>query len=288
MVATRGALRRLARLLVACGLGFVATAAAAMPQQPLWELGLGVGALAFADYRGADTAHVYPVPVPYLVYRGRFLRADRDGVRERFFKQEVAELSISLNATTPVRSGDTPARQGMPDLRPTVEVGPSLDLHLWRSADRHARLDLRLPARVALTVESSPTSIGWFFAPCVNLDLIDVGRHAGWNLGLLAGPLYAERRYHEYFYGVAPQFASAGRPAYEAQGGYSGSRVIVSLSKRFRSYWIGAFARYDVLGGAAFAPSPLIRADSYWMTGIGIAWMIGESSRMVDASEEGP
>ena len=270
-VATRDAFRHLARLLVACGLGFAATATAKMPQQPL-----------------SDEYHGYVLPFPYLVYRGRFLRADRDGVRERAFKQEAVELNISLSATTPVRSGGTPAREGMPDLRPTVEVGPSLDLHLWHSADRHVRLDLRLPARVALTVESSPRSIGWFFAPYINLDLIDVGRHAGWDLGLLAGPLYAERRYHEYFYGVAPQFASAGRPAYEAPGGYSGSRAIVSLSKRFRGYWIGAFARYDMLGGAAFAPSPLVRTDSYWMTGIGIAWMIGESSRMVDAGDEGP
>jgi outer membrane scaffolding protein for murein synthesis (MipA/OmpV family) len=259
-----------------------------MPRKPLWELGLGVGALAFADYRGADTGHVYPLPVPYLVYRGRIFRADRDGVRGLLFDQDVAELNVSVNATTPVRSRDTFARRGMPDLKPTIELGPSLDLHLWHSANQHARLDLRLPARTALTVEFSPRSIGWFFAPNLNLDIIDVGDHAGWNLGLLAGPLFADRRYHDYFYGVAPQFSTAGRPAYAARGGYSGSQAIVSLSKRFPDYWVGAFARYDSLSGVAFAPSPLMRSGSYWAGGVAIAWMIGKSSRLVDAGDERP
>jgi outer membrane scaffolding protein for murein synthesis (MipA/OmpV family) len=265
---------------------WVASAAADPPQQPLWEVGLGVGALAFADYRGADTGHVYPLPVPYFVYRGQFLRADRDGVRGLLFDQRVVELNISVGATTPVRSGDTLARHGMPDLKPTVEIGPSIDVHLWKSVDRKVHLDLRLPARAAVTVESSPRSIGWFTAPQLAVDVLDVGHHPGWDLGLLAGPLYADQRYHQYFYGVAPQYATADRPAYQAHGGYSGTEGLVSLSKRFQNYWVGAFVRYDVLNGATFASSPLVRSNGYWATGVGIAWMIGQSSRMVDVIDD--
>jgi outer membrane protein len=263
------------------------TIPAAATPQPLWELGLGVGALAFDDYRGADTGHLYPLPVPYFVYRGRFLRADRDGVRGLLIDREVAELNLSVNATTPVHSGDTLARRGMPNLRPTAEIGPSLDWHLWRSADRHLRLDLDLAARTAITVEAAPRSIGWTFAPHLNLDLLDVGGHAGWNLGVLAGPLYANRRYDRYFYEVAPQYATAGRPAYQASGGYAGAQSLLALSKRYRGYWVGAFARYDTLRGAAFAGSPLVRSNSYWLGGVGIAWMIGESSKLVDV-RDGP
>ncbi|MDE2348586.1 MAG: hypothetical protein KGL92_08785 [Gammaproteobacteria bacterium] len=36
-------------------------------EKPLWEVGFGVGAIAFNDYRGADTSHVYPLPVPYII-----------------------------------------------------------------------------------------------------------------------------------------------------------------------------------------------------------------------------
>jgi hypothetical protein len=60
----------------------------------------------------------------------------------------------------------------------------------------------------------------------------------------------------------------------------------VSLSKRFPRYWVGMFARYDWLGGAVFESSPLVRRQSYWLGGIGIAWLIGQSSRMVDAGDE--
>jgi MipA family protein len=288
VVTARSRFGRLASLLVSGGLASTAGTAADVPQKPLWEFGLGIGALAFDDYRGADTAHVYPLPVPYFSYRGSIFRADRDGARGVLFNREVAEVNISVNATTPVRSSETTARRGMPNLKPTVEIGPSLDLHLWHSADRQARLDLRMPARLALTIESSPRSVGWLFAPRLNLDLLDVGGHAGWNLGVLSGPLFADRRYHEYFYGVAPQFATSDRPMYEARGGYSGSQALLSLSKRFPGYWVGAFARYDWLSGAVFTPSPLVRSQSYWLGGVGIAWLIGQSSRMVDASDERP
>lgn len=257
-------------------------------QEPLWEFGLGVGAFGLADYRGADTGKVYPLPVPYFIYRGRFLRADRDGVRGRLFKHEFVELNVSLNATTPVRSRRTGARSGMPNLQSTVEIGPSLDLHLWRATDGRARLDLRLPLRAAMSVDSSPDAIGLFFAPRVNIDFLDVAGHSGWNLGILVGPLFADRRYHGYFYDVAPQYATPGRPAYSARGGYSGSQALVSLSKRFPIYWVGCFARYDALSGAAFADSPLVRSNSYWTAGFAIAWMISRSSTMVSSGDVSP
>lgn len=280
-----GAWRRNSAALLLC----VASIAPALAEQkPLWEFGLGVGALSFADYRGADTSHVYPLPTPYLLYRGKLLRADREGVRGLLFNREFVELNISMNATTPVRSKDTPARHGMPDLRSTVEIGPSLDLHLWKTPDRRIRLDLRMPVRGALTVEASPRMIGWFFAPRLNLDFFDVAGHQGWNLGLLAGPLFADHRYHDYFYTVAPQFATADRPAYKARGGYSGSQVLASLSRRSAGYWVGGFVRYDTLRGAAFEASPLVRSDHYWVAGIGIAWMIGQSSTLVEVREQRP
>ena len=276
----------LASLIIWGSLVSVASVAAETPKKPLWEFGLGIGALAFDDYRGADTSHVYPVPVPYFDYRGHIFRADRDGARGVLFNRDVAELNVSVSATTPVRSSATSARNGMPNLRATVELGPSLDLHLWKSADRSIRLDLRMPLRTAFTIESPPRSIGWIFAPRINLDLLDVGGHDGWKLGILMGPLYGDRRYHEYFYGVAPQFATAERPAYEARGGYAGSQALVALSKRFPRYWVGAFARYDWLSGAVFEPSPLVRSRNYWFGGFGIAWLIGQSSRMVDPGDE--
>lgn len=254
-------------------------------EKPLWEAGLGIGALRFPDYRGSDEAQVYPVPVPYFIYRGKIFKADKDGVRGEIFNRRYAELSMSLNATIPVKSDNNAARRQMPDLQPTVEFGPSLDLHVWQSASEDMKLDVVMPLRVPLTVENSPQFIGWVFSPRINLDIANVAGLTGWNFGLGAGPIFADRKFHEYFYSVAPQFATPQRPAYEADGGYSGAHFLMALSKRFPNYWVGAYMRYDTLHGAAFEDSPLVRSNHYLSGGFGIAWMIGQSKRMVESDD---
>jgi MipA family protein len=272
-------------LLLALLLGALPVAGARASEQPLWEFGLGIGAIAFDDYRGASSMHAYPLPVPYFIYRGNILQADRDGVHGRFLNQRYIEFDLSANATAPVFSRTSAPRAGMPNLDSTVELGPSLIGHLWRAQDDRLRLDARAPVRNAITLASPPRSIGWVFAPNLSLDYRPAGVAAGWNLGLLAGPLYAQRRYHEYFYSVAPQYATAERPAYQAPGGYAGSQLLVAVSRRYPNYWLGAYLRHDWLQGAVFDPSPLVQQRSYWTGGVAIVWMISASSRMVASDE---
>jgi outer membrane scaffolding protein for murein synthesis (MipA/OmpV family) len=252
-------------------------------EEPLYEFGLGMGAIAFDDYRGSDTAHAYPLPIPYIVYNGTFLKANRDGIRGTLFNQDRFEFNVSFDATTPVRNDRE--RSGMPDLRSTVELGPSFDVHLMRSDDAKVKLDLRMPVRAALTVEAAPKIIGWTFTPRLALDIRDALGFEGWNLGLLTGPLFADRRYHDYFYSVAPQYAIPGRPVYQAEGGYAGTQFISALSKRFPKFWVGAYARYDTLSGASFVDSPLVQRRSYLSGGIGFSWIISTSSQMVEVPD---
>lgn len=266
-------------------LGALLEGSANASEQPLWEFGFGLGAVVFNDYRGASGVHAYPVPVPYFRYRGNILRADRDGLHGRFLNQRYLEFDISLNATAPVFSRSSAPRAGMPNLDPTVELGPSLQWHLWRAADERLRLDLRTPVRNAFTIASPPRSIGWLFAPNLSLDYRAGERLGRWNFGVLAGPLYAQRRYNEYFYRVAPQFATPIRPAYEPAGGYAGTQLLLAASKRFANYWLGVYLRHDWLQAATFIDSPLVQQRSYWSGGFGIAWMISASSRMVDSDE---
>jgi outer membrane scaffolding protein for murein synthesis (MipA/OmpV family) len=258
-------------------------AAAQAKEEPLLEFGLGLGAIGFEDYRGSETTHAYPLPIPYLVYNGKFLKADREGVRSTLFDKDWVELNLSGNATTPVRSDRE--RSGMPDLKSTLEVGPSLDFHLAASADRRIKFDLRLPLRAAFTVEALPQFVGWTFTPRLALDVADPWGFAGWNAGVLAGPLFADHRYNDYFYSVAPPYATAARPAYQATGGYAGAQTIMALSKRFPNYWVGAYIRADSLSGAAFGSSPLVQRNSYWSAGFGVAWMIHTSTQMVEVPD---
>ena len=260
-----------------------AVCAPAQQQKPLWEFGLGAGFLAFNDYRGSDTTHVYPLPVPYLLYHGTYFKSDRDGIRGLFLNQDRVELNVSVNATTPVHDGS--ARHGMPDLRSTVEIGPQLNVHLWKRADELVKLDLRLPLRAAFTVELTPRLVGGFFAPHLNLDLLQSRGDEGWKLGALAGPLFANARYNDYFYSVAPQYAAPGRPAFQAVGGYAGTQALLSVTRRYPDFWLGAYVRHDWLSGASFEDSPLVRRDSYWSAGFGIAWIISRSSRLVESED---
>lgn len=259
------------------------TSSARADQKPLWEFGFGAGMFFFNDYRGSNTTHAYPIPVPYFVYRGQIFKSDQEGLRGRFFHLDRAELNLSVSGTTPVRNDS--ARHGMPELKPTVELGASLNIRLWRSSDERFKLDLRLPARAAVTVEASPRMIGVFAEPHFNLDIAQSRGSGGWKLGLLAGPLFANRRYNDYFYTVSPQYATADRPAYEAHGGYAGMQTLVSLTRRFPHEWCGFFVRHDTLGGASFASSPLVKTNSYWSAGFGVIWVISQSSRNVESDE---
>ena len=250
-------------------------------QGPLWELGLGVATLRVPDYRGSDRIRTYALPLPYAVYRGTWLRADRDGARALLVDSERVKVDVSVSGSVPTRSRDNTARSGMPDLAPTVEIGPNVDLRLLQSDDARIRLDLRLPLRAAIAVQRSPEAIGATFSPNLNLD---VKRFAGgWNLGLLAGPLYGDRRYHAYYYGVESAQATASRPAYRPGGGYAGWQALAAGSRRFGRLWVGAFARYDSLRGAVFEASPLVRRDHDLTVGLGVSWVFASSGQLVSA-----
>jgi outer membrane scaffolding protein for murein synthesis (MipA/OmpV family) len=97
--------------------------------------------------------------------------------------------------------------------------------------------------------------------------------------------LFNSRRYNGYFYSVSPEQARSGRPAYSAPGGYAGSQLTAALSRRFRRYWVGAFLRYDTLAGASFDDSPLVQRHSALSAGVGVVWVFGTSSTLVEAGE---
>ena len=120
-----------ARVVPAALLALCACAAHADPR-PLWELGAGAAVISFPDYRGSNEQRQYLLPLPYLVYRGEVLQVDRDKVRGLLFKRDRVELDVSVNGSVPIRSSHNAARSGMPDLDPTLELGPSSNVSAKR------------------------------------------------------------------------------------------------------------------------------------------------------------
>lgn len=261
-------------------LGLAGAVPAFATEKPLWEIGAGLGALRMPHYRGSDQSNNWLLPIPYVVYRGDILRADRDGARAVLFDGDRLDFDFSVAASAPTKSRDDAAREGMPDLAPTIEIGPKLNLNLARGNDW--KLDFRLPLRAVMTLESKPKHIGWTAAPVVNLDL----ELPALDFGIQAGPLWGDRRLHAYYYDVAPDFATAARPAYRAGAGHAGWQVTAGASRRVGRLWMGAFVRADSVAGAAFEPSPLVRSRHQLAFGVAVSWVFAVSDQMVNVPPE--
>ncbi len=248
--------------------------------KPLWEAGAGFTVLDFPDYRGSDERTSYVLPVPYAIYRGKIFKADRDRVRGLFLDADRVDLQLSIRGSVPVDSSSNAARQDMPDLDPTLEIGPSLDLTLYRDTTEDIRVDLRLPARTVIAIDFWHShNVSWVFQPQINVDFRNTPLGTDWKLGFAFGALFGDKRYHNYFYGVAPEFANSQRPAYQAQSGYAGAQVVGSVSRRFQKMWFGGFARLDSVSNAVFEASPLIRQQNNFTAGIAFTWVLKESQR---------
>jgi MipA family protein len=252
---------------------------------PQWEAGVGLSLIRFPDYRGSNEFKTYAFPIPYYVYRGERIKVDRESVRGQFFKTDRMELDFSFNGTVPIKSKDNAAREGMPDIKATLEFGPSLNTTLWRTEDKRQQLVLRLPMRAVVGSDFKKfEDSGWVSHPVLNLDMKNFA-DTGWNLGMLGGPLYLSQRYNQRLYGVAPEYATPTRRAYQAKGGYGGSNFLVGVSKRFDRFWVGAFAKYDSLSGASFADSPLVKKQQYASVGLAMSWVFAVSEKRVEAND---
>jgi len=254
--------------------------------KPKWEAGAGATGLRLPDYRGSDESRGYLYPLPYFVYRGKVLRLDREGLRGVLVESDRVEFDLSLTGSLPVDSSKNLAREGMPDLDPVLEIGPKLNLTLWRDRAREARFDLRFAVRGVIATDLSHTQdIGYVFHPHLYLGLKPAFLDGKWDVSAQLGPLYGSDRYHQYYYGVAPQFATADRPAYQASAGYSGLATGGSLRRRFKNFWVGAFVRYDALQGAIFEDSPLFKRNQYFAAGLAVAWIFAESKERVEVDD---
>lgn len=261
------------------GLSFIALLAlcsmAAHAELARWELGLGLAGLSLPEYRGSDQRKNYLLPSPYIVYRGERVAVDRRGMRGLLFASESVALNISADFGVPVDSQKNGVRAGMPNLDFMLHLGPSLEFTLHEERDHGNVLKIKLPVQRVISMDlSEPGTHGWFFYPHLNYII-----HRRWTLGTALGATFGTRDYHQYYYGVSSANATSTRPEYSADAGFSGLRMFATLSRRVGDVWLGAFARYENLSGSVFADSPLVRSNSSFFTGFGVAWIFMRSER---------
>jgi outer membrane scaffolding protein for murein synthesis (MipA/OmpV family) len=263
------------------GTCLVAAALGAQAQEtglPLWEAGLLGGVATSPSYPAAADRTARALVLPYLVYRGEVLRADRSGFGARLAHTDNLEFDVGFAASLPARSTDTEARREMPDLGTLIEFGPRLKMTLARLGPA-SRVRLEVPLRTVLEFNNGLHGQGVVFEPELIYETRDVGV-AGWSMSASGSVVVGDRKLNNYFYGVAPQFATSTRAAYEAQAGLIATRLALSTSKDLNAdVRVFGFVRLESYAGAANQSSPLHRQSSGASVGLALAWTLGRSER---------
>ena len=239
-----------------------------------WELGLGVGDIYGPDYRGSDEYRNYAAPIPYVIYRGKYIQSDRDGLRGKLFKSDRYEFTFSATATISQNADENNARESMPDLGSTIEMGPALNIRLTEKNATNNLL-LQIPVRAVIAVTGTERGYnGLIFEP----QLMFRAPLKNWDYTQRLGISFANQEYHDYYYSVDQEFITPERNFFTAHGGYSGVFTQAAIS---RSIQLGSeetklafFLRYENIGDTAFVDSPLVKTENVWRGGFAFIWVI--------------
>lgn len=251
-----------------------AAPAAADRPQPLWEAGLFGLAASAPAYPGARQQTRNLLVLPYFLYRGTWLRAERGNVGVRAARTDAVELDVGFAGSFGSAASSQDARRGLPDIGTLVEFGPRLRWKLGPLAG--GQLSATVPLRGVFDLNNGFEYRGLALEPSLGWGTRAAGMQWGLSLGLLAG----DRRLADTFYGVAPVYATPTRPAFEARAGLIGTRLGLNASRRLGPDWaVFAFARIDSVRGAANASSPLVDRPTGAAYGLGMSWTFARSER---------
>lgn len=246
-------------------------------QEALWEVGVAGFAASTPAYPGSEDSSRRGLAVPFFIYRGEVLRADQGGIGARLVKNERFEFDVGLAASLPARSDDVAARAGLPDLGTLVEFGPRVKIRLVQFSPA-SRLRLDLPLRTVIEARSGFRTQGFTFEPKLVYELR--GPQGLWSFDANVGLVMGDRKINRYFYEVRPEYATATRPAYEADAGLMLVRTGISGSRQInRDLRVFGFVRADSYASAANRDSPLMKRDTGTSFGGGFAWTIKRSSQ---------
>ena len=244
---------------------------------PLWEVGVFAGGVSTPAYPAASERAARALALPFFIYRGEVLRAERGGVGARLVNAENFEFDIGFAASLPASSQDIVARQGMPDLGTLLEFGPRMKITLARPSPG-SRVRLDLPLRSVMEINGGVRGQGWAFEPEITWETRDLG--SGWSGSASASVVLGDSQLNQYFYGVSAPYVSPSRPAYEAQAGLITTRLGVATSKALGpDLRFFGFARHDLYAGAANQSSPLYRQSTGSSVGVGLSWTLGRSEQ---------
>lgn len=261
---------------VACWSGISSSALAQdTSAPPLWELGGVAVGVSQQAYPGSDQQVNKALVLPFFIYRGEWLRADRDTVGIRALKTPSFELDVGIAGTFGAGSGALEARQGMRELGTLVEFGPRLKWNLGM-APGGGRLRAEIPLRAVFDLSDQVAHKGLSFEPKM---VYERQSSNGWRYSASVGAVVADTKLVQTLYEVSSAEVTALRPAYSAKSGLVAWRLGTSFSRSLDRDWsLFGFARLDTVAGAANEASPLVRQTTGATLGLGLSytWMRSE------------
>ncbi|HJP04265.1 MAG: hypothetical protein CL799_13585 [Chromatiales bacterium] len=250
---------------------------------PLWEWKLAEFNRYGPAYPASEDTQVDIFLLPFPIYRGKILRIGDDAekpVRTRIFHRDRIKVDIDFGFNFPADSDDVDARDDMPDLDPLIEAGPEFEL---RFADKYSGGDLFLAiqARGAWSMDGlDPSSEGAIFTTELRYEKF----FPKTKLVVKLQPEWASGDYMDYFYGVEEEFVTADRPAYDAKGGYLGTKVGFSLRRQLSDQLeIVWGARFGYFKGARNDNSPLFTDETNTNLFVAFLWKFWEGKTRATA-----
>ena len=246
----------------------------------LWELNLAGFGRYGESYPASEDSQLDVVPLPFPIYRGRVVRVGDETqkpLRARIARWDQVKLDIDFGLNFPVDSEDVDARTDMPDLDLLLEAGPELEFRFGEEM-MGGTFFFYLQARGAVSFDGlSPSGRGFVLASGFKHLVPFSGRT---ELLTRVTPEWASSRYMGFFYDVAPEFATANRPEYEADAGYLGTQLSLVLKHQFNDRLeVRSGLRAGFYQGAKNEDSPLFTDDTTSGAYIAFLWKFWESER---------
>jgi MipA family protein len=253
------------------------TTAEAGEPKPLWEFGVGGVAAGSPAYPGAATRTGKVIALPFVIYRGEFIRSEQSNVGLRALKTPRYELDLGFAASIGSSAKDVPARAGMRDIGTLVEFGPRLKVNVGDVSKGPTGVWVELPVRGVFDVSNGFANRGLSFEPQLSFDVPLPG---GWKGGASVSAIFGSQKLNDTFYSVSAAEATTLRPAYTAQSGLLALRSTFAASKKVTpDLRVLGFVRLDSVSGGANSASSLIQKNTGASVGVGLAYTFGRSQR---------
>lgn len=223
---------------------------------PLYEVGIAGGGGYLSDYPASNQGRIRTIFLPTVLYRGEIFKNDRKGTRALFFESEYTSIDLSIGASFPANSKYNEARNGMDDLDWLGELGPRLNVDLYKK--NSWLVEVEFPVRFVFSTDFEFTKKrGYRFYPQLDIRK-KLNKNYQINFSLKMN--WATESLNDYFYEVDGSDINPNRERYNAKAGYVGSYLSTFLTYKTDKFYIIGGAQYGNYENSSNQNSPLYKS----------------------------